>query len=104
MPTAALPGSGDWMRTEAAFIESARSSERPTILLTFTPGAGSNSNSAIDMLVPPMPVTHTPVPTRSAAQEVDTLLKGAKELLGIWPTLAQRELIESKTVVALEKI
>jgi hypothetical protein len=31
-------------------------------------------------------------------------VQGAKELLGIWPTLAQRELIESKTVVALEKI
>jgi len=45
MPTAALPGSGDWIRTEAAFMASARSSARFTILLTFTPGAGSNSTA-----------------------------------------------------------
>ena len=55
--------------------------------------AGSNSNSAIDMLVPPMPVTHTPVPTRSTAQEVDTLLKGAKELLELDDHSGAMELI-----------
>ena len=31
-------------------------------------------------------------------------VQGAKELLGIWPTLARRELIESKTDIAVERI
>lgn len=53
----------------------------------------SNASSAIDMLVPPMPPTQTPVPTRSAAQEVDTLLKGAKELLELDDHSGAMELI-----------
>jgi hypothetical protein len=31
-------------------------------------------------------------------------VQGAKELLGIWPTLVKRELIEAKVSVALEKV
>jgi hypothetical protein len=31
-------------------------------------------------------------------------VQGAKELLGIWPTLARRELIEPKVDVAMERV
>src|SRR5262252_200325 len=41
--TVPRPGIGPTMRTDAAFIASARSSERFTTWLTLTPGAGSNS-------------------------------------------------------------
>ncbi len=31
-------------------------------------------------------------------------VQGAKELLGIWPALVKRELVESKTEIAVEKV
>jgi hypothetical protein len=31
-------------------------------------------------------------------------VQGAKELLGIWPTLVERERVESEVDVALEKV
>ncbi len=68
------------------------SPSNPSIDLS-RPGSNSNSTSAIDMLVPPMPRTQTPPPTRSAGQEVDTLLKGAKELLELDDHSGAMELI-----------
>ena len=43
IPTAALPGMGASIRISVAASFKARSSARCTILLTFTPAAGSNS-------------------------------------------------------------
>ncbi|MBX7112994.1 MAG: hypothetical protein K1X64_01575 [Myxococcaceae bacterium] len=68
------------------------SPSNPSIDLS-RPGASSNSTSAIDMLAPPLPRTQTPLPTRSAGQEVDTLLKGAKELLELDDHSGAMELI-----------
>ena len=41
--TVPRPGMGPMMRTAAAFMASARSSDRFTTWLTLTPAAGSNS-------------------------------------------------------------
>ena len=39
-----------------------------------------------------------------ALYDFEKIEKGAKELLGIWPTLAKRELIEPKVEIAVERI
>lgn len=58
-----------------------------------------NTSSAMDM-VGPLKTTRTPPPTRNTAQEVETLLRGAKELLELDDHSGAMELILKAELLA----